>query len=75
MTRQLTPCTHRRATSGISARVATGTELQIQPYEGDGLSLNRSDEEMTNRIKLDGNDHQGLDPNEGIKALHIRSAA
>ena len=29
-----------------SAKVKTGIELQIQPYEGDGLSFKRSDEEM-----------------------------
>jgi hypothetical protein len=46
-----------------SARVKTGIELQVQPYEGDGLSLKRSDEEMAKRIKLDGNDHPDLDPN------------
>ena len=39
----------------------TGMELQIQPYEGDGLSFKRSDEEMVKRIKLDGNDYPELD--------------
>jgi hypothetical protein len=46
-----------------SARVQTGIELQIQPYEGDGLSFKRSDEEMAKRIKFDGNDYPDLDPN------------
>jgi len=46
-----------------SAKVKTGIELQIQPYEGDGLSFKRSDEEMVKRIKLDGNDYPDLDPN------------
>jgi hypothetical protein len=46
-----------------SAKVATRTELEIQPYEGDGLSFKRSDEEMVKRIKLDGNDYPDLDPN------------
>ena len=50
-----------------SAKVATGIELQIEPYEGDGLSLKRSDEEMVKRIKLDGNDYPDLDPNGGDK--------
>ncbi|HEX7252730.1 MAG TPA: hypothetical protein VF376_07615 [Thermoanaerobaculia bacterium] len=44
-----------------SAKVKAGIELQVQPYEGDGLSFKRSDEEMAKRIKLDGNDY----PNEG----------
>jgi len=46
-----------------SAKVAAGIELQIQPYEGDGLSFKRSDEEMVKRIKLDGNDYPDLSPN------------
>ena len=46
-----------------SARVKTGIELQIQPYEGDGLSLKRSDEETIKRIQLNGNDYPDLDPN------------
>ena len=39
-----------------SAKVTAGIELQIQPYEGGGLSFKRSDEEMAKRIKLDAND-------------------
>jgi hypothetical protein len=50
-----------------SAKVTKGIELQIQPYEGDGLSFKRSDEEMVKRIKLDGNDYPDLDPNGGDK--------
>ena len=50
-----------------SAKVKAGTELQIQPYEADGLSLKRSDEEVTKVIKLDGNDHPDLDQNGGDK--------
>jgi hypothetical protein len=50
-----------------SAKVKTGIELQIQPYEGDGLSFKRSDEEMVKKIKLDGNDYPDLDPNGGDK--------
>ncbi|HYL93998.1 MAG TPA: hypothetical protein VEW69_12680, partial [Alphaproteobacteria bacterium] len=48
-----------------SATVRAGIELQIQPYEGDGLSLKRSDEETAKRIKFDGKDHPDLDPNGG----------
>jgi hypothetical protein len=50
-----------------SAKVTAGIELQIQPYEGDGLSFKRSDEEMAKRIKFDGNDYPDLDPNGGDK--------
>jgi hypothetical protein len=46
-----------------SAKVRAGIELQIQPYERDGLSFKRSDEEMAKVIKLDGNDYPDLDPN------------
>jgi hypothetical protein len=45
-----------------SAKVRAGIELQIQPYEGDGLSFKRSDEEAAKVFKLDGNDHPDLDP-------------
>jgi hypothetical protein len=48
-----------------SAKVSPRIELQIQPYEADGLSLKRSDEQMAMRIKFDGNDHPNLDPNGG----------
>jgi hypothetical protein len=50
-----------------SAKVKAGIELQIQPYEGDGLSFRRSDEEMAKRIKLDGNDNPDLDRTGGDK--------
>ena len=50
-----------------SATVKKGIELEIQPYEGDGLSFKRSDEEMVKRIKLDGNDYPDLDPKGGDK--------
>jgi hypothetical protein len=46
-----------------SAKVKAGIELQIQPYEGDGLSFKRSDEEMAKRVKLDGKDYPDLDRN------------
>jgi len=44
-----------------SAKVKAGIELEIQPYERDGLSLKRSDEEMAKKIKLDGKDYPDLD--------------
>ena len=50
-----------------SAKVKAGIELQIQPYEGHGLSFKRSDEEIVKRIKLDGNDYPELDPKGGDK--------
>jgi hypothetical protein len=50
-----------------SAKVRAGIELQIRPYEGDGLSFKRSDEEIAKMIKLDGNDYPDLDPNGGKK--------
>jgi hypothetical protein len=50
-----------------SAKVTTGIELQTLPYEGDGLSFKRSDEEMVKRIKLDGNDYPDLDPSGADK--------
>jgi hypothetical protein len=46
-----------------SAKVKAGIELQIQPYEGDGLSFKHSDEGMAKTIKLDGKDYPDLDPN------------
>jgi hypothetical protein len=50
-----------------SARVTAGIELQIQPYEGDGLSFNSGrpdsgpDARMAKRMKFDGNDYPDLD--------------
>jgi hypothetical protein len=52
-----------------SATVRAGIELQIQPYEADGLSFKRSDEEILKMSKLDGNDHPDLDPNGGDKGI------
>jgi hypothetical protein len=51
-----------------SAKVKAGIELQIQPYEGNGLSFKRSDEETAKRFKFDGNDHPDLDPDGGKKS-------
>jgi hypothetical protein len=50
-----------------SAKVKTGIELQIQPYQSNGLSFKSSDEEMVKKIKFDGNDYPELDPNGGDK--------
>jgi hypothetical protein len=46
-----------------SEKVKAGIELQIQPYEEDGLSFNGPDAEMTKKLKFDGNDYPNLDPN------------
>jgi hypothetical protein len=46
-----------------SEKVKAGIELQIEPYEGDGLSLNSPGAELTTKIKFDGNDYPDLDPN------------
>jgi hypothetical protein len=48
-----------------SAKVRAGIELQIQPYQGDGLSFKRSDEGVAQVVKFDGNDYPDLDPNGG----------
>jgi hypothetical protein len=47
-----------------SEKVKAGIELQIQPYEDDGLSLNSPDAEMAKKMKFDGKDYPDLDPNE-----------
>jgi hypothetical protein len=49
-----------------SAKAAAGIELQIQPYEGDGLAFNSGpdsgpDAKMAKRMKFDGNDYPDLD--------------
>ena len=46
-----------------SAKVAAGIELQIQPYDDDGLSFKRSDEELVQKTKFDGNEYPDLDAN------------
>ena len=51
-----------------SEKVKAGIELQIEPYEGDGLSLTSPDAEMTKKMKFDGNDYPDLDRNGGIQA-------
>jgi len=49
-----------------SAKVTAGIELQIQPYEGDGLSFNSGPDsgpgaKMAKRMKFDGNDYPDVD--------------
>ena len=50
-----------------SAKVKAGMELEVLPYEGDGLSFKRSDEEIAKSVKLDGNDHPNLETNAADK--------
>lgn len=45
-----------------SEKAKSGIELQIQPYEGDGLSFNSPDAEMAKKMKFDGTDYPDLDP-------------
>lgn len=47
-----------------SEKVKAGIELQIQPFEADGLSLNSPDAEMNKKMKFDGKDYPDLDPNQ-----------
>jgi hypothetical protein len=46
-----------------SEKVKAGIELQIEPYESDGLSLNSPDAEMNRKMKFDGNDYPDPDRN------------
>jgi hypothetical protein len=46
-----------------SEKVKAGIELQIQSYEGDGLSFKHSDAKMAKGIKFDGKDYPDPDPN------------
>jgi hypothetical protein len=51
-----------------SAKAKAGIELQIQPYEGDGLSFNSgpdsgSDAEIARSLKFDGHDYPDLNSN------------
>jgi hypothetical protein len=45
-----------------SEQVDAVIKLQIQPYEGDGLSISNSEVQMTQSFKLDGNDYPNLGP-------------
>jgi hypothetical protein len=44
----------------VSAEVDSGIELEIQSYEGDGLSFSSSGLRMFQNIKFDGNDYPGV---------------
>jgi hypothetical protein len=46
-----------------SATVAANIELQIQPYEREGLSFKRSDEATARSVTFDGKDHPDANPN------------
>jgi len=46
-----------------SEKVKAGIELEIQPYEGNGLSFKCSDAKMAKRIKFDEKDYPDLGPN------------
>jgi hypothetical protein len=46
-----------------SEKVKAGIELQIEPYEGDGLSLNSPGAELTKKMKFDGKDYPDAAPN------------
>jgi len=43
-------------------KVKAGIELQIEPYEGDGLSFDSPGADMTKKMKFDGNDYPDVDP-------------
>jgi len=45
-----------------SEKVKSGIELQIEPYEGEGLAFNSPNSEMTRKMKFDGNDYPDPDP-------------
>jgi hypothetical protein len=51
-----------------SEKVKAGIELQIQPYEDDGLAFNSSDAEMTKKMKFDGKDYPDVDRSGGVLA-------
>jgi len=47
----------------VSEKVDSAIELEIQPYEGDGLSFDSPVAEMNKKIKFDGNDYPDRGPN------------
>jgi hypothetical protein len=47
----------------VSEEVNSVFELQIQPYERDGLSFINPAQESTKNIKFDGKDYPNLGPN------------
>jgi hypothetical protein len=46
-----------------SEKVKPGIELQIQPYEDDGLAFDSPGADMNEKMKFDGNDYPAVDPN------------
>jgi len=44
-----------------SEKVKAGIELQVELYEGDGLSFNGRDVEMNKKMKFDGSDYPDPD--------------
>jgi hypothetical protein len=55
--------------------VKAGIELQIEPYEGDGLSFNSPGAEMMKKMKFDGNDYPNVDPNAAPDSVAPGSAS
>src|SRR6267143_6804526 len=53
------PGTWGSVSEGVNAVI----ELQVQPYEGDGLSFNSRAAQVTKNMKFDGNDYPDLGPN------------
>ena len=54
-----------------SSEVDLSIELEIQPYEGDGLSFNSSALQMARKIKFDGKDHAGSAPGSGSSGRRV----
>jgi hypothetical protein len=54
-----------------SEKVKAGIELEIQPYEGDGLSFKRSDAKMAKKMKFDGKDYPDLGPNGDTGSAYL----
>lgn len=50
------------AWDSVSAEVDSSIKLEIQPYEGDGLSISSSTLQLAQKIKFDGKDHAGAVP-------------
>lgn len=46
-----------------SEKVKAGIELQVEPYEGDGLSFNSPGADIAKKLKFDGNDYPDVEPN------------
>ena len=48
-----------------SEKVKAGIDLQIEPYEGDGLSLNSPGADLSKKMKFDGKDYPNPDAEAG----------